>query len=120
MNRSTWHARTSAVVLAWLAAAALVALAHRQVPASTWLMVHLLMLGAVTNALVIWSWHFTVAVLRAPPARSRRGEVLRLVASTRAHSRSLRGCCSTLRPPWLSAPWSWLALCSAMSWRCSR
>ena len=80
MNRSTWHARTSAVVLAWLAAAAVVALAHRQVPASTWLMVHLLMLGAVTNALIIWSWHFTVAVLRAPPARSRRGEALRLVA----------------------------------------
>ncbi|MGD9955011.1 MAG: copper oxidase, partial [Candidatus Nanopelagicales bacterium] len=80
MNRSTWHARTSTVVLAWLAAAAIVALAHRQVPASTWLMVHLLMLGAVTNALVIWSWHFTVAVLRAPPAKSRRGEVLRLVA----------------------------------------
>ena len=80
MNRSTWHARTSAVVLTWLAAAAVVALAHRQVPASTWLMVHLMMLGAVTNALVIWSWHFTVAVLRAPPARSRRGEVLRLVA----------------------------------------
>ena len=72
MNRSTWHARTSAVVLTWLAAAAVVALAHRQVPASTWLMVHLMMLGAVTNALVIWSWHFTVAVLRAPPARSRR------------------------------------------------
>ena len=65
MNRSTWHARTSTVVLAWLAAAALVALAHRQVPASTWLMVHLLLLGAVTNALVIWSWHVTVAVLRA-------------------------------------------------------
>jgi len=80
MNRSAWHARTSAVVLAWLAAAAVVALAHRQVPASTWLMVHLLMLGAVTNALVIWSWHFTVAVLRAPPARSRRGEAMRLVA----------------------------------------
>ena len=80
MNRSTWHARTSAVVLAWLAAAAVVALGHRQVPASTWLMVHLLMLGAVTNALIIWSWHFTVAVLRAPPARSRRGEALRLVA----------------------------------------
>ena len=52
MNRSAWHARTSAVVLAWLAAAAIVALAHRQVPASTWLMVHLLMLGAVTSALV--------------------------------------------------------------------
>ena len=80
MNRSAWHARTSAVVLAWLAAAALVALAHRQVPASTWLMVHLLLLGAVTNALVIWSWHFATAVLRAPPAPSRRAETLRLVA----------------------------------------
>ena len=33
MNRSTWHARTSTVVLAWLAAAALVAAADGMVRA---------------------------------------------------------------------------------------
>ena len=68
MSRSTWHIRTSAVVLAWLAAAGVAAAMHRQLPAATWLMVHLLVLGAVTTALLVWSWHFSVAVLRAPQA----------------------------------------------------
>ena len=29
---------------------------------------YLLLLGAVTTALLVWSWHFSVAVLRAPQA----------------------------------------------------
>ena len=37
MTRSAWHARTGAVVLAWLAAAGIVAALHRQVPAASWL-----------------------------------------------------------------------------------
>lgn len=81
MTRSAWHARTGAVVLAWLAAAGIVAALHRQVPAASWLMVHLLLLGAVTTALLVWSWHFSVAVLRTPAARIRRAEAARLIAA---------------------------------------
>ena len=50
MSRSAWHIRTSAVVLAWLTAAAVAAAMHRQLPAATWLMVHLLLLGAGATA----------------------------------------------------------------------
>lgn len=78
MKRSTWHVRTSAIVLAWLASAGVVAALHRQIPAATWLMVHLLLLGAVTTAILVWSWHFSVAVLRAPQPESRRAEATRL------------------------------------------
>jgi nitrite reductase (NO-forming) len=81
MSRSSWHIRTSAVVLAWLTAAAVAAALHRQLPAATWLMVHLLLLGAVTTALLVWSWHFSVAVLRAPQAPTRRGEAVRIITA---------------------------------------
>ena len=81
MSRSAWHIRTSAVVLAWLTAAAVAAAMHRQLPAATWLMVHLLLLGAVTTALLVWSWHFSVAVLRAPQSPTRRGEAVRITTA---------------------------------------
>ncbi|MDQ5974944.1 MAG: hypothetical protein QG661_2153, partial [Actinomycetota bacterium] len=81
MSRSTWHIRTSAVVLAWLAAAGVAAALHRQLPAATWLVVLLLVLGAVTSALLVWSWHFSVAVLRAPQPPTRRGEAVRIITA---------------------------------------
>ena len=77
MKRSTWHMRASLVILAWMLAAAIVSLVHRQVPVAAWLMVHLLLLGAVSNALLIWSWHFAQAILRVPPM-TRRVEAGRL------------------------------------------
>ncbi|MEK8228307.1 hypothetical protein NKG05_22975 [Oerskovia sp. M15] len=49
-------------------------------PRVPWLLVHLLLLGAVTNAICVWSQHFTDALLRRriTPA-SRRWQVARLV-----------------------------------------
>ena len=79
MNRSGWHLRAGAVVFAWLAALVVVAVAHRFVPLSGWLLVHLLALGAAGNAILIWSRHFADALLRRPdPART--AEVLRISA----------------------------------------
>ncbi len=78
MTRAGWHVRMGSVVLAWIAAAGMVSVLHRQVPAAGWLMVHLLLLGAVSNALLVWSWHFTQAVLRLP-APDRRAEAARLI-----------------------------------------
>lgn len=75
MKRSSWHRRAGAVVLAWLAATVLVALVHRQVPAPLWLMVHLLLLGAVTNAILIWSGHFATTLLRLPDTRAKSQQV---------------------------------------------
>ncbi|RXR26443.1 copper oxidase [Oerskovia turbata] len=79
-DRSAWHLRANAPVVAWLLATVVVAVAHRWIPASPWLLVHLLLLGAVTNAICVWSQHFTDALLsrRVTPA-SRRWQVARLV-----------------------------------------
>ncbi len=52
--------------LVWLALAATVALAHPFVPASGWLMVHLVLLGALTHSAMVWSTHFTQALLKTP------------------------------------------------------
>ncbi|QIM21796.1 multicopper oxidase domain-containing protein [Phycicoccus sp. HDW14] len=54
--------------LVWLALAVLVALAHPVVPAAGWLMVHLVLLGAMTHSAMVWSTHFTQALLKTPEA----------------------------------------------------
>lgn len=64
MKRGSWHLRAGAIVTAWLLALVLVALGHRFVPMSGWLLVHLLGLGAASNAILIWSRHFSDALLR--------------------------------------------------------
>lgn len=79
--RSTWHLGANAPVIAWLAATVVVAVAHREIPASTWLLVHMTLLGAVTNAVCVWSAHFADALLRRRiTPRSRRWQAARLVA----------------------------------------
>ncbi len=50
----------------WLVLAALVSLVHPFVPESRWLMVHLVMLGAVTHSVLVWSTHFAQALLKTP------------------------------------------------------
>lgn len=76
--RSTWHLRANAVVLAWLIAAAIATVVHQWLVESNWLMVHLLMLGAVTAAMLIWSAHFTQALRRRSLPSGRKGEAVRL------------------------------------------
>ena len=80
-DRTTWHLSANAPVAAWLGALLGVALFHRYVPASPWLLVHLLLLGAVTNAIFVWSAHFADALLRRRTTTgSRRWQAGRLVA----------------------------------------
>ena len=78
-SRLQWHLAANAGLLFWLAALVAVAFGHRFVPESRWLLVHLLLLGAVTNAILVWSAHFAHALLKNAPA-SRRGEATRLAA----------------------------------------
>ncbi|MFZ2173049.1 MAG: multicopper oxidase domain-containing protein [Rhodococcus sp. (in: high G+C Gram-positive bacteria)] len=78
MNRSSWHLRTGAIVFLWLAAILVVSLVHPFLPYSGWLLVHLLGLGAASNAILIWSWHFTETLLRRPPDVGRREQAVRL------------------------------------------
>ncbi len=67
-------------MLLWLLALLVVAVGHRWIPAASWLLVHLLLLGAATNAILVWSAHFSDAVLRASPGpRGTAGQAMRLL-----------------------------------------
>jgi nitrite reductase (NO-forming) len=80
-DRTRWHLGANAPVAAWLAAVFAVSLVRRYVPESPWLLVHLLLLGAVTNAIFVWSAHFADALLRRrATAGSRRWQAARMVA----------------------------------------
>ncbi len=80
-SRRSWHLRANAVVLAYVALSVLtVALQDwPALPMPRWLAVHLLLLGAATNAIVTWTEHFAVALLRARQP-SRRAAASRLAA----------------------------------------
>jgi nitrite reductase (NO-forming) len=64
--------------MGYLAAIVAVGFARPVVPQSRWLLIHLLLLGAATNAIVVWGAHFASAVLHAPAPAGRRGEATRL------------------------------------------
>jgi len=61
----------AAFVLAYLAAGGLVLVLGGRVAGGGWLAVHLVLLGAATNAIVVWSEYFAAALLRTPPASER-------------------------------------------------
>ncbi len=66
MNRRPRHLRDG-VSLGWLAGAVVVSLVHRWVPAASWLMIHLVLLGALSHAALVWSEHFAHTLLRRVP-----------------------------------------------------
>lgn len=78
-SRGFWALRDLPVVL-WLTALVVAALAHAFVPVPRWLMIHLLLLGAVSHAILVWSKHFADALLHsAPRAGDRRVQSARLL-----------------------------------------
>jgi nitrite reductase (NO-forming) len=54
------------LVLGYLAAAGVTLVLGDRVAGGTWLALHLVLLGAATNAIVVWSEHFAAALLRVP------------------------------------------------------
>ena len=76
-SRAFWPLR-DLPVLVWLSATVAVAFAHPFVPAPRWLMIHLLMLGAVSHAILVWSRYFTDALLHTADD-DRRGQNRRLL-----------------------------------------
>ncbi|SDC92291.1 nitrite reductase (NO-forming) [Sanguibacter gelidistatuariae] len=78
-SRTAWHLRANLPTAFWLLATFAVALGHRFVPEGGWLLVHMLLLGAVTNAILVWSAHFADALLHRPvTVASRRWQVARI------------------------------------------
>ncbi|NCT89339.1 copper oxidase, partial [Cellulomonas sp. APG4] len=96
--RTRWHLRVHVLVLGWVLAAAVVAIAHRAVPQAPWLMVHLLMLGAVSTAILIWSAHFAEAVRRAPLPGGHAGQAVRLALHTVGASAVVSGLLAEVWP----------------------
>jgi nitrite reductase (NO-forming) len=78
VTRDAWHLRANIPVFAYLLAAVLLVLASPVVPHPYWQLTHLLLLGAATNAIVVWSSHFAQTLLRLPADTGRRALVVRL------------------------------------------
>jgi hypothetical protein len=79
-GRAAWHRRTGLVPAGYLAAIVAAAVASPVIPETRWLLIHLLLLGAVTNAIVVWSSHFADAILRSRSVERRQAEATRLIA----------------------------------------
>ena len=79
-RRASWHVRANAPVVGWLLLVLATSFVHPLLAQPRWLLIHLLLLGAVTNAIVVWSAHFTEALLRsAPGPHARQAQALRLI-----------------------------------------
>jgi nitrite reductase (NO-forming) len=78
-RRGRRHVAPAGVVVAYLAAGGLVLALRGRVAGAGWLALHLVMLGAVTNAIVVWSEHFAAALLHTRPLGA-RAATARLVA----------------------------------------
>ncbi|MHB1595995.1 MAG: hypothetical protein ACYCO9_19375 [Streptosporangiaceae bacterium] len=63
------------IVTGYLVAAAIVIAAHAVVPMPEWLALHLLVLGAATNAVFAWSQHFAQALLHSRPGSERPARI---------------------------------------------
>ncbi len=60
-----WPLRDVPAVL-WLLATIAAAVFHEALPAPRWLMIHLLLLGAVSHSILVWSRYFADALLHTP------------------------------------------------------
>lgn len=82
LGRADWHMRANAVVILYLVAALIFGIFQKTSEGGepAWLTVHLLLLGAVTNAIVTWSDHFVSALLWARSQdRSRQMTIISLL-----------------------------------------
>src|SRR5690554_8171045 len=82
MTRRAWYTIMNSLIALWMVAAAVVVVVHRFVPAGGWLMLHLLLLGAVSTAILVWSQHFADTLLRRTAWGGRRFHGVRLAAHT--------------------------------------
>lgn len=78
-NRGFWAARDLPTVF-WLLLLITATFVHRDLPEPRWLLIHLLFLGALTHAILVWSQYFSFALLRSRATiAQRRQQTIRLV-----------------------------------------
>ncbi len=79
MVKRFWPMRDLPSVL-WFIAAIVVAVGHQWLPEPRWLLIHLVLLGAASHAILVWSQHFSYALLHTPATEADRGrQNLRLI-----------------------------------------
>ncbi|SDQ79729.1 multicopper oxidase domain-containing protein [Thermostaphylospora chromogena] len=110
--RAAWHLRANAVVLGWLGLAVAAVAAGDALPAPRWLPIHVFLLGAVTSAILIWSEHFAVTLLHAPPSGGRRRAAV-LACANAGVAAVLYGATAG---PWQVAAAGAAAVCGAVVW----
>lgn len=77
--RGFWPMRDLPTAI-WLVFTAIAAASANVLPVPRWLLIHLLLLGAVTHAILVWSQYFSFALLRSrATVTERRNQNLRLV-----------------------------------------
>lgn len=77
-GKGFWPLRDLPALL-WLFATVAAAVFHTAIPAPRWLMIHLLLLGAVSHSILVWSRHFADALLHTPARpRDRQRQSIRL------------------------------------------
>jgi hypothetical protein len=74
-GRARRHLLVAGFVVAYLAACGVMLALGDRVTGGGWLAVHLVLFGAATNAIVVWSEHFAAALLRAAPVSERTATV---------------------------------------------
>ncbi|TFD61745.1 copper oxidase [Cryobacterium suzukii] len=72
LKRRLWHQITGMLVPVWLILGIVSVVLYRGSSFGPWLMVHLLLLGALSTAILVWSQHFADSLLKntAPGGRS--------------------------------------------------
>ena len=78
-GRGTWHRRASKPVSYWMFTLIGVLLLHKLIPNSGWLLVHIVTLGLITNSILIWSQHFTEALMKIKIPDEARGTQVRRI-----------------------------------------
>ena len=82
LTRRLWHQITGVLVPIWLVAGLACVVMYRDSSFGPWLVVHLLLLGAVSTAILIWSQHFADSLLKNTAPGGRRWLGVRLAAHT--------------------------------------
>jgi len=98
----------------WLLLTVVAAIAHRALPMPGWLMLHLLLLGAVTHAILVWSQYFSFALLRSRATDADRcTQSIRLILSNAGAAVVIAGVLARLWPVTLVGA---AALIAAVVW----
>lgn len=101
----SWHRTAGKPVRWWLVALVIVIAAHRWIPDTRWLMVHMVTLGLITTSIMVWSQHFTEALLHHKlPDSGRPRQIVRIYGVTVGTALMIVG---------MLAGWWWLTVAAA-------